>query len=64
MSKYTEVEGKPNDPEGLVLEALADGMPYAFIVATELAPLKITLSSQYGPDVVRALLQQTLKALP
>lgn len=63
-TEYTETEAEPDDVEGKVLEALADGAPYAFVVATSLKPLEIRIASGNGPDVIRALLEQTLRALP
>lgn len=63
--KYTETEAPENDPEGRILNTLADGMPYAFVVATTLEPLNIRVSSELpGLQSLRALLVQTLRALP
>jgi hypothetical protein len=58
---YTEIEG---DTEGRVLEMLAERMPYAFVVATSLEPLNIRVASHNDVEVIRALLTQTLHALP
>lgn len=62
--EYTETEAAPDDPESRVLEALADEMPYAFVVATGLDPLTLRVATGSGVDTVRALLNQTLRALP
>lgn len=64
MTEYTETEADPNDAEGRVLETLANGMPYAFVVATELEPLNLRVASQHDLGTLRALLVQTLRALP
>lgn len=61
---YSETTADPRDPEGRVLNALADGMPYAFAVATSLEPLNLRLATDHSLDTVRALLNQTLRALP
>lgn len=62
--RYSEVEGNTDDAESVVLNALAGGMPYAFVVATELEPLNLRVASGYGAGTIRALLTQTLRALP
>ena len=61
---YTETEGT-DETEGRVLNMLANGTPYAFVVATSLDPLNLRVASEL-PDVesLRALLVQTLRALP
>lgn len=61
---YTETESI-DDTEGKILTALANRMPYAFVVATSLDPLDLRVASEL-PDVetLRALLVQTLRALP
>jgi hypothetical protein len=61
---YSETVADPEDAEGLVLGALARGMPYVFIVATELEPLKLRVAAQNDVGTIRALLNQTLRALP
>lgn len=61
---YSGAEGSPNDAEGQVLELFAAGMPYAFVVATTLEPLKLRVATNHDDDVVGALLNQTLRALP
>lgn len=61
---YTETVAPEGDAEGRVLETLADGMPYAFVVATELEPLNLRVASGHDVDTIRALLCQTLRALP
>jgi hypothetical protein len=60
--RYSETEG--DDAEGRVLDALADRMPYAYVVATNLEPLDLRVASNHGPELIRALLNQTLRALP
>lgn len=62
--QYTETEGT-DESEGKILNVLSDGMPYAFITATSLDPLNLRVASEL-PDVetLRALLVQTLRALP
>lgn len=62
--KYTEVDASDDDPEGRVLDSLAYGMPYAFVVATSIEPLDLRLAANYDTGTIRALLEQTLKALP
>jgi hypothetical protein len=62
--KYTEVEADPGDTEGRVLETLAGGMPYAFAVATSVEPLNLRVASGHDTGMMRALLGQTLRALP
>lgn len=61
-AEYSEVEG--DDSESVVLNALAGGMPHAFVVATSLDPLDLRVASNYEVDTIRALLTHTLKALP
>jgi hypothetical protein len=61
---YSETEADPGDAEGKVLETLADGMPYAFVTATSLEPLNLRVASGHDADTIRALLTQTLRALP
>jgi hypothetical protein len=61
---YTETVAPDDDAEGRVLETLANGMPYAFVVATELEPLNLRVASGNDVDTIRALLGQTLRALP
>lgn len=63
-AEYTEVEADPDDAEGKVLDTLANGMPYVFVVATSLEPLNLRVASGYDLDVIRALIEQTVKALP
>lgn len=61
---YTETEGT-DEAEGRILYVLADGQPYAFVVATSLEPLNIRVASELQDvDTLRALLVQTLRALP
>lgn len=64
MAEYSEVEAAPDDAEGRVLNTLADGMPYAFVVAPSLEPLKLRVASGHDAPTIRALLGQTLRALP
>lgn len=65
MTEYTETLADPDDAEGRVLDTLADGMPYAFVVATDLEPLNLRVATGAGDvGLVRALLGQTLRALP
>lgn len=61
---YTETVAPEGDAEGRVLETLAEGMPYAFVVATDLEPLNLRVASGNDVDTIRALLGQTLRALP
>lgn len=63
-SAYTETIAEPDDAEGKILNALAGGMPYAFIVATSIEPLRLRVASEHDVDVIRALITQTLNALP
>jgi hypothetical protein len=63
-TEYTETVAPDDDAETRVLGALADDMPYVFVVATSLEPLNLRVDSQHGVDVIRSLLKQTLKALP
>jgi hypothetical protein len=61
---YTETEGT-DETEGRVLNMLANGMPYAFVVATSLDPLNLRVASELqDAETLRALLLQTLRALP
>jgi hypothetical protein len=62
---YQETEANEDDPEGRILYALAKGQPYAFITAVTMDPLNLRVASEL-PDVdtLRALLVQTLRALP
>lgn len=62
MAKYTEVYG--DDSEGKILDALAEGQPHAFVVATSLDPLDLRVASNHDADTIHALLNQTLRALP
>lgn len=64
MTEYTETVADDNDAEGRVLETLANGMPYVFVVATSIDPLNLRVGSQHNVDTIRALLEKTLKALP
>lgn len=65
MTEYIETEADPDDAEGRVLETLANGMPYAFVVATAIDPdLNLRVASGHGMGTVRALLVQTLRSLP
>jgi hypothetical protein len=61
-TRYSEVEG--DDSEGRILELFAGGMPYAFVAATSLDPLDLRVASNYGTELIRGLLNQTLRALP
>lgn len=61
---YTETEST-DETEGRILYVLANGQPYAFVVATSLEPLNIRVTSELQDvDTLRALLVQTLRALP
>lgn len=60
--RYSEVES--DDAEGRVLDALAGGMPYAFVVATSLDPLDLRVATNHEAGTLQALLNQTLRALP
>lgn len=62
--RETETEAAPDDAEGRVLDALAGGMPYAFVVATRLDPLDLRVATNHEADTLRALLNQTLRAMP
>lgn len=64
MTDYKETVAPGDDAEGRVLRALADGMPYAFVVATDLESLNLRVASDHDVDTIRALLGQTLRALP
>lgn len=61
---YKETVAEPDDVESRVLDALAGGMPYAFVVATSLDPLDLRVATNHDGATVRALLNQTLRALP
>lgn len=61
---YTETMADPDDAEGRVLETFANGMPYAFVVATSIDPLNLRVASGHETGTIRALLGQTLRALP
>jgi hypothetical protein len=63
-AEYSETVAPEGDAEGRVLETLADGMPYAFVVATSLEPLNLRVASDHEPDTIRTLLGHTLRALP
>ena len=45
---YTETVAPEDDAEGRVLAGLADGMPYAFVVATELDPFSRTANVNHA----------------
>ena len=64
MPDYKETVASPDDAESTVLEALAGGMPYAYVTATSLDPLDLRVATNHGTEIVRALLNQTLWALP
>ena len=66
MTEYTEVQGDDDDPEGKILAVLANHMPYAFIVATEINPdLNLRVASVLPDEAtLRGLLTKTLRALP
>ncbi len=64
MANYSEIEAPDDDAEGRVLDTLANGMPYAFVVATSIEPLNLRVASGYDVGTIRALLEQTLRALP
>lgn len=61
---YSETTAPEGDAEGIVLEAFAGNMPYAFVVATELDPLNLRVASNHDTGTIRALLNQTLRNLP
>ncbi len=62
---YIETEADPGDAEGRVLDTFANGMPYAFVVATSIEPdLNLRVASNFGVDTIRSLLGQSLRALP
>jgi hypothetical protein len=63
-AEYVETEAAPDDAESAVLDALAGGMPYAFVVTTSLDPLDLRAATNHDGDTLRALLNQTLRALP
>jgi len=60
---YIETYADPDDAEGRVLETFANGMPYAFVVATSIDPLNLRVASDHETGTIRALLGQTLRAL-
>lgn len=64
MAEYKETVTDDDDPEALVLDALAKGQPYVFVVAKTLDPLDLRVATGHDLDVVRALLNQTIRALP
>ncbi len=64
MVNYSEAYADEGDAEGRVLESLASGMPYAFVVATSLDPLDLRVASNFDTETIKALLTQTLRALP
>lgn len=64
MPEYKETEAEPDDAESAVLDALAGGKPYAFVVATSLEPLDLRAATNHDGDTLHALLNQTLRALP
>lgn len=64
MTDYTETVAPEDDAEGRVLAGLADGMPYAFVVATELNPLSLRVATDHSAETLRALLGQTLRSMP
>lgn len=61
---YSETMAPDGDAEGKILDTLANGMPYAFVVATSIDPLNLRVGSADDVGTIRALLVQTLKALP
>lgn len=63
-AEYSEIVADDDDAEGKVLDAFADGMPYAFVVATSIEPLRLRVASNHDVPMIRALLSQALKALP
>lgn len=63
-AEYTETVAPEDDAEGRVLETLAHGMPYAFVVATSIDPLNLRVASGHDQGTIRALLGQTMRALP
>lgn len=66
MTEYSETIGDDDDSEGKILAILANGMPYAFIVAKEINPELVLQVSSTLPDeeTLRGLLSKTLRALP
>lgn len=64
MTEYTETQADEDDTEGMVLAALSLGQPYAFVVAKTLDPLDIKVAASHDVDVLRPLLNKTLRALP
>jgi hypothetical protein len=63
-AKYVESVAEPDDAESTVLDALAGGMPYAYVVATSLDPLDLRAATNHDAPTLRALLNQALRALP
>jgi hypothetical protein len=61
---YKETVADSDDVESTVLDALAGGMPYGFVVATSLDPLNIRVATNHDGDTLHALLNQTLRTLP
>lgn len=65
MTEYTETEADPDDAEGKILEAMAGGMPYAFLVATQISPdIILRVAANHDGDTLKGLLSKTLQALP
>lgn len=63
-AEFTEIEGD-DLTEGMVLNALAKGQTYAFVVVTSLDPLNLRVASELQDvETLRALLSKTLGALP
>lgn len=66
-TEYRETEAPPDDAEGRVLNALASGEMYVFIVATidpEDDSIGLRIASEHGPDVIKGLLRKTLASMP
>lgn len=64
MTDYIKTYADPDDAESRVLDGLARGMPYAFVVATSLEPLDLRVATNHEVGVLRALLERALRALP
>lgn len=71
MTEYQETEVDETDTETKVLEALADGQPFVFIVVKDIPedPNGFNLRVGVGggvsrPDTIKAILEKTLEALP
>lgn len=71
MTEYRETETDESDVETKVLEALADGQPFVFIVVEDIPedPNGFNLRVDIGGGVrtsnaARGILQKTLEALP